>query len=188
MGSYMKVLFIIGSVREGRAAAYVSKWVIGRLKQDSDIELDVADLKEVNLPFFNEAVTPDTPNVRFKNDVGNTWAKRVDKADAYVMLTPEYNHGTSAVLKNAIDWVYWGWLGKPVGFISYGGMVAGARAVEQLRQNIVNVKLFSIATSVHIPAVSKAFDENGEPKEPRLNDSLANVVKELKELQRRLAT
>src|SRR4051794_1363437 len=121
----MKLMIIIGSVREGRMADKVKDWAVGILQQDADLQLDIADLKEIDLPFFNESVTPGTAHGQYKNVIGTEWAKRVASSDAFIMITPEYNHGPTAVLKNAIDWVYDGWLYKPVGFISYGGLAGG---------------------------------------------------------------
>ncbi len=182
----MRLMVIIGSVREGRRAEKVANWAVGQIKQDPEIEVDLADLKEVDLPFFNEAVTPDAANGQFINPKGTAWAKRVGEADAFIFLVAEYNHGPTAVLKNAIDWEYGGWNNKPVGFISYGGMVGGARAVEQLKQIVLHVKLFPVGSVVTIPAVGGAFDENNQPKHPSLNENLNKMVAELKDLQSRL--
>ena len=180
-------MIVNGSVREGRKSDTVQNWVVPILRQDPTFELDIADLKEVDLPFFNEAVTPDEANGQFQNPKGTAWAKRVADADAFIFLVAEYNHGPTAVLKNAIDWVYDGWLNKPVGFVSYGGMVGGARAVEQLKLIVMNVKLIPINTPVLFSQVSKAFDEQGQPVNPAVANSLKNMVNELKDLQKRLA-
>lgn len=182
-------MVIIGSVREGRRAEMVANWVVGQLKQDPELEIDVADLKEVDLPFFNEEVTPDAAHGQFQNPKGTAWAARVAQADAYLMLVAEYNHGPTPVLKNAIDWVYDGWLDKPVGFVSYGGFVGGSRATEHLKLIVMNVRLHPINTPVIIPRVGQAFDESGQPKEAEhLNASLLSMVTDLKHLQKRLAS
>lgn len=179
-------MIINGSVREGRSSDKVQNWAIDVLKQDPELELDVVDLKEVDLPFYDESITPSMPNVQYKNPKGNVWAQRVAKAEAFIMITPEYNFGTSAVLKNAIDWVYEGWHNKPVSFISYGGLVGGSRAVQQLRQNIVNIKLFSTPAAMHIPMIWEAFTDMGKPVHATLDDNLKSLTKELKDLQRKL--
>lgn len=183
----MKLMIINGSVREGRRADTIQNWAVPLLRADPEIELDIADLKEVDLPFFNEAVTPDAANGQFQNPKGTAWAKRVADADAFIFLTAEYNHGPTAVLKNAIDWVYHGWLNKPVGFISYGGLVGGSRAVEQLKQIVLHVKLFPVQTVITIPGIGGAFDETGQPKHEGMDEQVEKMVAELKELQRRLA-
>ncbi len=185
----MKLMIINGSVREGRVSETIQKWAVEVLKQDSELELDIVDLKELGLPFYDEHVLPAMPNSfeQYKSPAGTAWAKRVAKAEAFIMITPEYNYGTSAVLKNAIDWVYHGWNHKPVGFISYGGISAGTRAIQQLRQNIVHVKLYSAVAAVNIPFVRNAFDETGTPTQESTNESLNTLVAELKDLQGRLA-
>ncbi len=185
----MRVMVIIGSVREGRRAEMVANWVVGQLKQDSELEIDLADLKEIDLPFFNEAVTPDEAHGQFQNPKGTEWSARLAKAEAYIMLVAEYNHGPTPVLKNAIDWAYDSWLNKPVGFVSYGGMVGGVRAVEQLKQIVMNVMLVPINNVVLIPRAGQAFDEQGQLKEAeRANQSLVAMVADLKNLQRHLAS
>lgn len=166
----------------------VQNWAVKLLSQDPDLELDIVDLKEVNLPFYDEPITPSMAHGQFSNPIGTAWAKRVASAEAFLMITPEYNYGTSAVLKNALDWVYEGWNNKPVGFIGYGGMSGGIRAVQQLRQNIGNLKLFSTSSAVAIPGVHHAFDESGQPIHSGLNDNLLTVIDELKDLQKRLAS
>ncbi len=180
-------MIINGSVREGRKADKVQTWAVEVLKQNPELELDIADLKEVDLPFFNEAVIPSMAKGQFQNPKGTAWAKRVAEAEAFIMLTAEYNHGPTAVLKNAVDWVYEGWMNKPVGFISYGGLAAGTRAVQQLKQNVLNVKLFPALANVHIPGIGQAFDDNGQPVHPGLEESLKKLVAELADLHKLLA-
>lgn len=182
----MKLMVVVGSVREGRVADKVASWALDQLSQDPELEIDIADLKEISLPFFNEQIAPDAAHGQFINPVGTAWAARVAKADAYIMLVAEYNHGPTAVLKNAIDWVYDGWLNKPVGFVSYGGLAGGTRAVEQLKQIVMNVKLTPVNVPVMFPQVKKAFDENGSPHNPAVNESLKKMLVELKDLQTRL--
>lgn len=183
----MKLMIVNGSVREGRRSDTVQAWVTSILEQDPELELDNVDLKEVDLPFFNEAVNPSDNNGVYVNPKGQAWADRVANADAFIFLVAEYNHGPTAVLKNAIDWVYAGWMNKPVGFVSYGGLVGGSRAVEQLRQIVLHVKLFPAASAVHISRIGSAFDENNQPHVPELNNSLNGLIEELKDLQQRLA-
>lgn len=179
-------MIINGSVREGRRADQIMAWALPVLQKDPDLEIDVVDLKEVDLPFFNERIIPSDNKGIYENPKGQAWAERVANADAFIFLVAEYNHGPTAVLKNAVDWVYEGWMNKPVSFISYGGIAGGTRAAQQLKQNVLNVKLYPTLANVHIPGVSKAFDENNRPVNPGLDESLEHTVAELKDLQRRL--
>lgn len=184
----MKLMLVVGSVRDGRRADLVKNWAVPVLNADPEIQLDVADLKEIDLPFFDEPITPDNANGQFENPKGTAWAKRVAEADGFIFLVAEYNHGPTAVLKNAIDWVYDGWLNKPVGFVSYGGLVGGVRAVEQLKQIVLSVKLKPASTGVLIPGISNAFDENGKPKHDGLDTSLNKLIAELKDFPRPIVT
>lgn len=120
----MRLMLIIGSIREGRMADKVSNWTLEQLRADSELEIDVVDLKDLDLPFFNEEVLPMMAKGQYKNPKATAWAKRVAEADAFIMITCEYNFGPPASLKNAIDWVYDGWVNKPVGFIGYGAVAA----------------------------------------------------------------
>ncbi len=183
----VQLMVINGSVREGRAADKVQAWALEVLKQIPGLETDLADLKEIDLPFFNEPVIPSMAKGQYQNPKGTAWAKRVAEAEAFIMLTAEYNYGPTAVLKNAIDWVYEGWMNKPAGFISYGGVAAGTRAVQQLIQNFVNVKLFPISGNIHIPHIRQAFDDHGRPVYSGLDENLKTLVAELTDLQKRLS-
>lgn len=182
----MKLMIINGSVREGRMSDKIQAWALEILEQDKDLDVDIVDLKEVDLPFFNELVIPAMAKGQYENPQGTAWAKRVAEADAFIMLAAEYNHGPTAVLKNAIDWVNDGWMHKPVGFIGYGAMAGGSRAVQQLKQNVLNVKMYPTHMNLHIPLVWQAFDDKGQPIHAGLSDGLKQLVVELKDLQKRL--
>ncbi len=179
-------MVVIGSVREGRMADNITDWAVNLLNQDSELEIDIADLKEVDLPFYNEPQSPSDPNFSYKNANGAAWAKRVASADAFLFITPEYNHGPTAVMKNAIDWVYEGWKYKPVGFVSYGGAAAGTRAVQQLKLSALNVMLFPITNNVHIPIWGGGLDEEKRPL-AHFGEGLKRAISSLKDLQKRLA-
>lgn len=179
----MKLMVINGSVRASRAADRVLDWALPVLREDPELEIDVVDLKEVDLPFFNEAIIPSSNKGIYENPKGTAWAKRVGEADAFLFITPEYNHGPTAVLKNALDWVYEEWRYKPAGFISYGGIAAGTRAVQQLKQNLLHLDVFPVHFNVHIPFIwnpdALAF--------PGLDDNLKKVVASIKELRHRIS-
>lgn len=181
----MKLMLINGSVREGRASDKIQDWVLDVLKNESDLEIDVADLKEVDLPFYDEAMPPSAPNMTYTNPKGTAWAKRVAEADAFLLLTAEYNHGPTPVLKNAIDWVYSGWNYKPVGFVSYGAAAGGTRAVQQLKQNLLNVRAFPTTSNIHLFLWGGSVDDNGRPL-PEFDDRLKGLLTEIKELGARL--
>lgn len=181
----MKLMIINGSVREARRADTILAWATEILKPDTELEFDVVDLKQVDLPFFNEAVTPSANGGKYQNPKATAWSQRVSQAEAFLFITPEYNHGPTAVLKNAVDWLYNEWRDKPAGFISYGGAAAGTRAVQQLKLNLMNVNVFPVNNNVHIPLWGGGVDENGRPQ-AHFDETLCKLIVRLKELQRRL--
>jgi NAD(P)H-dependent FMN reductase len=126
----IRVAIIIGNTRPGRKAEAVARWVHDLAKQRADAEFEVVDIKEFNLPLLDESV----PAMRGQYSQPHTrdWAAKIGAFDAYVFVTPEYNHGPPGALKNAIDFLYREWNNKAAGFVSYG-VAAGVRAVEQLR-------------------------------------------------------
>nr|ANY57938.1 FMN Reductase [uncultured bacterium] len=150
---------ILGSTRQGRVGASVASWFMQHASARTDLSAELVDLADWPLPFFNSPVPPafgpsSDPQAR-------AWAAKVGQADGYVLVTPEYNHGYPAVLKNALDHVYREWNGKPVGFVGYGGPGGGVRAVEQLRQVVVELSMFPLRQQVIIANAYLAFDESG---------------------------
>lgn len=150
----LKLAVIIGSNREGRFGHVVARWFVGQARQRDDMELDVIDLAEVDLPAAYPART--SPAV-------TAYAARIDRADAFVIVTPEYNHGYPAGLKQAIDLVHAEWRAKPVAFVSYGGISGGLRAVEQLRQVFPELHAMTVRDTVSFAMAHGAFDASGEP-------------------------
>lgn len=145
---YVKV--IAGSTREGRFSDKAAAWIAGEIKKQEGVEVEVIDLRDYDMPFFNEPVSPSFKQEPYKNEAVARFTSKIAEGDAFVIVTPEYNHGTSGVLKNAIDWVYQEWNNKPVSFVSYGS-VGGSRAVEQLRLTAIELQMAPIRTAVHIP-------------------------------------
>mgnify|MGYP000971277840 FL=1 len=146
----LNIKVIAGSTREGRFSDKAAVWIAEEIKTQNEVVVEVLDLRDYNMPFFNEPVSPSFKQEPFKDEAVARFTKKIAEADAFVIVTPEYNHGTSGVLKNALDWVYPEWNNKPVAFVSYGG-VSGARAVEQLRLNAVELQMAPIRAAVHIP-------------------------------------
>ncbi|HTX19838.1 MAG TPA: NAD(P)H-dependent oxidoreductase, partial [Bacteroidota bacterium] len=108
------------------------------------------DLRDWQLPMYDEPISPVSNKGIYTNPIGRKWADKIGEADGYIIVTPEYNHGYPAVLKNAIDWVFQEWRRKPVGFVSYGNL-GGARVIEQLRQVVIELQMLPIRNAVHIP-------------------------------------
>lgn len=173
-----KIQVIIGSTRQGRFGDKPAKWILEELKKRTDFESELIDLRDWSLPFFDEAISPSMNNGVYSLDLARKWADKIGEADGYIMVTPEYNHGYSAVLKNALDYVYKEWNNKPVGFISYG-TVGGARAVEQLRQVAVELHLVPVRASVNIVAYWNLLDESGNLKTESLEKSAADMISQV---------
>jgi NAD(P)H-dependent FMN reductase len=145
------VSVIVGSTREGRFSEKPAHWFLRHLKKRAGVDARLLDLRDFPMPFFDQPATPATPGRQpFKNEVVKRWTAAIAQSDGFVFVTPEYNYGPSAVLKNAIDWVYPEWNRKAAGFVSYGS-AAGVRSVQQLRETLIELQIAPIRSSVHIP-------------------------------------
>jgi len=173
---------IVGSTREGRFSEKTLPWLTKTLDGAEQFSYEVLDLRDYELPFFNEATSPAyVTDGAYPNAAVRSFAAKVAEADAFLIIAPEYNHGYSAVLKNALDSVYVEWNKKAIGFISYGS-VGGGRVVEQLREVAVELQMAPIRNAVHIQAPWNLLDESGNLKAGALSDydkSLASVLEQL---------
>lgn len=150
---------IVASTRPGRKGPAVAKWFMDILNEQSDFEVELIDLKELNLPFMDE---PEHPRLqKYQHEHTKVWSKKIAGADAFVFVTPEYNFGYPATLKNALDFLYQEWTYKPVGFVSYGGIAGGTRAVQMLKQVVTALKMVPIVEAVNIPYFTKYMDDEG---------------------------
>lgn len=146
-----KIAVIIGSTRANRFSERAARWFVRHLEQRPQVETRVLDLRDFPMPFFDQAVPPAAPGrAPYENEVVQRWTAQIARADGFVFVTPEYNYGTSAVLKNAIDWVYPEWNRKAAAFVSYGS-AAGARSIQQLRETAIELQLAAVRSSVYIP-------------------------------------
>jgi len=160
----LKIGVLIGSVRAGRFADKVADWFVAEAGGRQDMDIHVIDLAEpalvdeLRLSFEQSGDRPDDR----PGDVPRL-ARRIEGLDGFVVVTPEYNHGYPASLKLAIDYVYSEWRAKPVGFVSYGGMAGGQRAVEQLRQVFAELHAVTLRDTVSFPMAWERFDDRGRP-------------------------
>lgn len=176
----MKITVILGSIRDIRRGGRVAKWLVPQLSKYNDAEFELLDLKDYPLPFFDENNSPEGLEKKYSNEIARKWSAKIDEADAFIIITPEYNHGTSAVLKNALDWLYYEWRRKPVAFISYSPNAAGGvRAVEQLRQNVIELQMSPLREAIHITYVLDTLDESGKLQQGHFNERLDTLIDEL---------
>jgi len=147
------LLIIIASTRPGRVGLPVGTWITGIAESHGGFTVRVADLATINLPFMNEPVHPVKKQYMF--DHTKAWSDTVDAAEAFIFVMPEYNHSMTAPLKNAIDYLSQEWGYKPVGFVSYGGVSGGLRAVQQVKQAAAALKMTAVSEAVTVPSVAQ---------------------------------
>ncbi len=146
----MKIKVIIGSTRQNRFSETPAQWIFEEAKKLDGVDAELLDLRDYPMPFFDDPMSPSMAKGQYSNETVKRWAEKIDEGDAFIIVSPEYNHGYTAVLKNAMDVIYPEWNRKPVGFVSYGSAL-GARAVEQLRQVAVELQMAPIRNAIYIP-------------------------------------
>ncbi len=184
----VKIGVVIGSTRPTRVGKTVTEWFVSQVKDTPDVELEIIDLAEENLPFLNEPQSPLTGV--YEHDITKKWSKKISDFDGFIFVTAEYNHGYPAPLKNAIDMLFHEWAKKPVAFVGYGGL-GGGRAIEQLVPVVARVNMVPLAAStVNVLNVWTAIDESGNVKpesvmgdKTQLMDNLAWWSEGLKKLR-----
>lgn len=149
----LKIQVIIGTTRQSRFSEKAAHWIYEEAKKKKGIEVELVDLRDYPLPFYDEPVSPamfEMTKYEYTNEIAKKWTNKIAEADGYIIVTGEYNHGYPAVLKNALDYVFKEWNKKSVGFVSYGS-AGGARTVEQLRQVTIELQMVPIRNTIHIP-------------------------------------
>ena len=173
----LRVAALVGSTREGRFAPVITTWLTGHLEQRDDLTADVVDLAETPLPTVFPAFGGQPP--AGSREQLTLVSPRLAAADAFVLVTPEYNHSFPASLKNAIDWHGEEWHGKPVGFVSYGGLSGGLRAVEQLRVVMAEVNAMTLRNTVSFHDAWSRFDEDGACKAADCSTAVKTMLDQL---------
>ena len=183
-----KLTIVIASLREGRAGEAIARWFVDRARQHGKFEVQVADLKELNLPILNE---PHHPRLKkYVHASTKQWSAIVDASDAFVFISAEYNYATPPSLVNALDTVYHEWTYKPVGFVTYGGISGGLRAMQMTRMMVTGFKMMPMVEAVNIPfftqfiqdGVFKANETHEKSVTPMLDELLrwAEALKTLR--------
>ena len=179
-----KLQIIVGSTRPTRAAERVFPWVAEHAIRSGNFDVEVLDLRDWNLPFFQEhmGTIGDFADPTYSQPVVKAWNDKLSEGDAFLIITSEYNHSVPGELKNAIDNVFVSFAlrNKPVAFVGYsGGIAAGTRAIEHLALIAVEAEAVPLRNTVLIPHVATAFGEDGQPVDPATSGALAIVLDDL---------
>ena len=180
-----RLQIIIGSTRPTRAADKVSPWAIERANNHPAFEVDVLDLRDWPLPIFAEhlGTVGDFANPTYSEPIVRRWNRKIKEADAYLVITPEYNHSVPGVLKNAIDsvWVSFAFRNKPIAAVGYsGGIAGGVRAIEHLAQIAIEAEMVPLRTMTILGQGFEAFNTDGQPVNPIADISLRIALDDLK--------
>jgi NAD(P)H-dependent FMN reductase len=169
---------IIGSTRPGRRGAAVGNWFHDLVIRDDRFGVELIDLAEVGLPLLDEPLPPGRGP--YTQEHTRRWSRTISAGEAYVFVVPEYNHSYNAATKNALDFLGEEWRNKPVGFVGYGGIAAGARAVQALTPVVVALGMIPITRAVHIPLINRVASAGGPVKsEDRLDASAMTMLDDL---------
>ncbi len=177
-GKKLKVGVILGSTRQGRFGEQPARWIVTEANNRKEFDAELLDLRNYPLSFFDQPSSPFMSGTDYKNPAVKKWAEKIKEKDAFIICSPEYNHGYPAVLKNALDYAYSEWNNKPVGFVSWGS-VGGARAVEQLRLVAIELQMAPIRNAVHIQKFWELLDKSGNLKTDSLTESADEMLAQL---------
>lgn len=180
----MKLLVIIASTRPGRIGGHIGDWFVERAREHGEFDVEVADLAELDLPLLDEPAHP--ASGKYIHQHTKDWSALVDAADAYVLVMPEYNHSFNGALKNAIDFLNREWAHKPVGFVSYGGVSGGMRAVAAIKGVVSTLRMTPLVDAVTIPMVRTMLDDDGFHPNDIVTASVKTLLDELAQYARAL--
>ena len=177
---------IAASTRPSRQGIAVARWVEDRARRHDGFSVELVDLREVDLPLLDE---PHHPRLgRYEHDHTIRWSRTVSRADAFVLVFPEYNHSFPATLKNALDCLSAEWADKAVGLVSYGGVSAGTRAAAALKPVLGALRMTPVVEAATIPFFAQFIDETGTfTGNPELEAGATAMLDELVRVDRALA-
>jgi NAD(P)H-dependent FMN reductase len=172
----LKIGIILGSTRPGRNGEAVAKWVADKAKTRTDAEFELVDIADYHLPLLDEPVPPSMG--KYSKDHTKRWSAKIASLDAYVFVTPEYNHATSGALKNAVDFLYAEWNNKAAGFVSYGS-AGGVRAVENLRLIAAELQMATVRAQVALMLATDFENYAVFKPDPRHEKTLSTMLDQL---------
>lgn len=171
---------ITSTTREGRKGILVANWITELAKQHPDFDVELLDLKEINLPLMDE---PNHPSLgQYTHQHTKDWSEKISQADAFIIVLAEYNYGYPAPIKNALDYLFKEWQNKAVGFVSYGGISGGLRSTQMLKQVVTTLSMVPLTEQVTLPFFAKQIDDNGRFQANDSNERAAqNMLNKLAE-------
>ena len=173
----MKLTVVLASVRDGRAGEAIAQWFVTRAKEHGKFDIEIADLKELNLPIMNE---PQHPRLKkYVHESSKRWSGIVGGSDAFVFVTPEYNYTMPPALVNALDTLYHEWTYKPVAFVSYGGVSGGIRSVQTAKLMVTGFKMMPMVEAVNIPFYSQLMQDGVFKSNETHDKAVAPMLDEL---------
>jgi NAD(P)H-dependent FMN reductase len=176
-----KLLVIVASTRPGRVGRPVGDWFLKAARQHGGFDVSEADLAVINLPMLDEPKHPRFQD--YTHEHTRAWSATVAAADAIVWVTPEYNHSYPASLKNAVDYLFLEWRHKALGFVSYGGIAAGARSVQALKPVADAVGLMAAVNAVHIAWIGKRIQDGAFVEDDEVNTAAGALLDEMLHLE-----
>ncbi|MDA3798832.1 MAG: NAD(P)H-dependent oxidoreductase [Kiritimatiellae bacterium] len=171
------IKIIVGSVRTERLGRKIADWILKEAQTVNGADFSIVDLKDVNLPFMDEPLPPMMLD-EYTKEHTKKWSEVISTADGLILIAPEYNHGYSPVLKNALDFLYKEWNEKPVGIVAYGGG-APMNSVKQLKEVLETLKMNVLSEQVCIDRVFEAIDENGDVKSENIRGDVGKLLEVL---------
>ena len=176
-----RLAVLVASTRPGRQGIAVAEWFRAEAEKHGGFDIDFIDLAEVNLPFLDE---PNHPRFKtYEHDHTKAWSARIEAADAFVFVTPEYDYSMSPVLLNALQYLASEWHYKPAGIVSYGGVSAGLRSAQMTKSALTALKIFPIAEAVSLPFFTQFIDDGVVHPNEVMTDSAAVVLDELAKVE-----
>lgn len=154
-----KLKIITSTTREGRKGVLIANWITELSRKHGRFDVELLDLAEINLPLMDE---PNHPRLQqYQHEHTKRWSADIQSADAFIIVLAEYNFGFPAPIKNALDYLFNEWKHKPVGFVSYGGVSAGLRSAQMLKQVVTALSMMPVSESVSIPSFTKFINDQG---------------------------
>ncbi len=164
--SEVRIGLVLASTRQGRRGERFFNWIHDIARERAGVAIEPLDLRDYPLPGYEHEKMPAMLEKDYADPIMRKWAEHIHALDGYIVVTPEYNHGYPGQLKNALDHVHTGWWYKPIGFVSYGGVAGGSRAVEQLRAVAIELRMVPVRGEVNFSLIGLQANEAGQPTDP----------------------